>query len=73
MKTEVLSNHNNFYSKNGTQHACPYGYNTYMVVISMYSLATKEKINLVICITRIFKESVTFIKLSSVLPVSAIL
>ena len=29
MKTEVLFNHNNFYLKNGTQHACPYGYNTY--------------------------------------------
>ena len=29
MKTEVLLNHNNFYPKYGTQHACPYGYNTY--------------------------------------------
>ena len=29
MKTKVLFNHNNFYPKYGTQHACPYGYNTY--------------------------------------------
>ena len=41
MKTEVLFNHNNFCLKYGTQHACPYGYNTY-VVISMSSLAKKE-------------------------------
>ena len=45
-ETEVLSNHNNFYPKYGTQHACPHGYNTYMVVISMSCLATKEKNNL---------------------------
>ena len=57
----------------GTQRACPHGYNTYMVVISMSSLATKEHILLVTCITRIFKEIITLIKLSSVLPVSAIL
>ena len=74
MKTEVLSNYNNFYPKYGTQHFCPYGCNTYMAVISMSSLPTKEKkIILVTCITRILKEIITLIKLSSVLPVSAIL
>ena len=73
MKTEVLFNHSNFYPKYGTQHACPYGYNTYMVVISLSSLATKEKIILVTCITRILKKIITLVKLSFVLPVSAIL
>ena len=29
MKTEVRFNHNNFDPKYGTQHACPYGYNTF--------------------------------------------
>ena len=29
MKTEVLFNHNDFYPKYGTKHACTYGYNTY--------------------------------------------
>ena len=43
MKTEVLSNHKYFYPKYGTQHACPYGYYTYMVVISLSRLAMKEK------------------------------
>ena len=28
MQAEVLFNHNGFYTKYGTQHACPYGYNT---------------------------------------------
>ena len=73
MKTEVLSNHNNFYPKKGTQNACPHGYNTFIVVISMSFLMTKEKIILVTCITRIFKEIITLIKLSSVSHVSAIL
>ena len=47
MKTEVLFDHNKFYFKHVTQHACPYGYNTYhMVVISMSSLVKKETNNL---------------------------
>ena len=29
MKIEVIFNHNNFYPKYGTQHACPCGDNIY--------------------------------------------
>ena len=58
MKTEVFFyNHNNFYLKYGTQHACPYGF--FMVVISMSSFAKNEKIILVKCITRVLKEIIT--------------
>ena len=45
MKTEVLFNHNYFYPKYGTQHACPMVMMP-MVVISMSSLTKKEKNNL---------------------------
>ena len=38
MKTEVLFKHDYFYSKYGTQHACPM-----VIILSMSSLAKKEK------------------------------
>ena len=60
MKTEVLFNHNYFYPKYGTQHACPTVIIP-MVVISMSSVTKKVKIILVTCITRVFKEIFTLI------------
>ena len=40
MKTEVLFNPNNFYPKYGTQHACPYGYNTYGINQHAYNFSS---------------------------------
>ena len=60
MKTEVLFNHNFFYPKYDTQHACAMVIIP-MIVISMSSLAKKEKIILITCITRVFKEIITLI------------
>ena len=58
MKTEVL--YNNFYPKCGTYMPAPMVIIP-MVVISMSNLAKKEKIILVTCITRVFKETITLI------------
>ena len=59
MKNKFLFYYNIFYPKYSTQHACPHGYNTYGS--NQHSLAKKEKIIFVTCITRIFKEIITLI------------